>query len=193
MPTVPVPANGYTKENLMTTAQKKGGRVDLQSLLVHTKEHPQGRVQIDPSTGLVKNPKNSVLFMKKMKVKADNVVIGLRDIEVNGGHAKAEGSVWRIALAGPAKYHAKVMADDHRFMYQGKQDRTAPELTVDEMKEYQFFRVWYKETQPEIKEGNTAAVDQAFYAWLEAQDTSKIKLLPLVAYRHNASVDSPVS
>lgn len=168
---------------------KKGGRADVQSLLVHTTMHPKGRIEIDPTTGLVKNPKNNVIFKKMVNVKVDNTVIGQREVSVNGGHGRKEGSVWRIALAGPSYYHEMVTGDDYRYTYFGKNDRTAPELTAEEFEEYQYFRVWANQENPELPMNRTKSVlsriadvhdpvDKEFYTWLKKQDRSKIVLLP---------------
>ncbi len=178
--------SGIVPGSTKTSVSKKGGRADLASLLVHTPIHPQGRVSIDPETGLIRNPKNNVLFTKKINVKADGVTLGTRDIDVNGGHAKKEGSVWRIALAGPSYYHQMVTSDDYRYTYKGTTSRTAPELTPDEHEEYQYFRAFLaanKEVKVPLSAVHSSrdksvhdVIDKAFYAWLQKQDKSKIEL-----------------
>lgn len=167
--------------SLKASAQRKGGRVDLEKLLEHTEIHPQGRVQIDPATGKLRSPKNNVLFTKKIKVKLEGQVVAEKEVRVNGGHVKNEGSVWRIPLNGPARYHWKVMQDDHRFTISGRMDRSAPRLEHEEMEEYQYFRVFLKETETIVKEFEWDEVDKKFYKWLAKQDKSKIQLIPLTA------------
>jgi hypothetical protein len=166
-------------------AQKKGGRADLQSLLLHTKYHPKGRVEIDPMTGLVKNPKNNELYKKRIPVKVESTIIGEKEIAVNGGHARYQDRAWRIALKGPSRYHNMIVMDDYRHTYQGRSDRTAPELTPQEHEEYLFFRSFLKENPtikvPALRDDGEAhdKVDTKFYAWLEKQDKSKIEIDPI--------------
>lgn len=180
-----------------TQTSKKGGRADLQSLLLHTPHHPKGRVQIDPDTGMVKNPKNNILFKKNIPVKVEGQVIGLQEVPVNGGHAKKDGSVWRIALGGPVRYHLMVVADDYRFTYQGRNDRTAPTLTPEEFEEYQFFRTFVIDEKikvPVTRDDQQVLneIDEMFYTWLEGKDKETINLQPLVPVHPNAPTAIPV-
>ena len=96
--------------------EKKAGKPNLEKLLMPTKHHPHGRVQIDPETGLVRNPRNNVLYVKEKIIRHESgAEIGKLEIPVNGGHAHEPGSVWRTGLRGPKKYHEKVLKDDETY------------------------------------------------------------------------------
>lgn len=167
--------------SLKQSAKRKGGKADVEKLLEHTDIHPEGRIQIDPATGKIRNPKNNVLFKKKVQVKLDGMTVAEKEIEVMGGHVKAENSVWRIALKGPSRYHWKVIQDDERFRFRGIASKSAPVLENEELKEYQYFRVFLAETGMIVEEQKWDETDKQFYAWLKKQDLSKIKIIPLSA------------
>ena len=86
-----------------------------------------------------------------------------------GGHVKAEGSVWRIALGGPKKYHEMVTKDALRFAATKRVDRGAPELEMEEAKEYVLYCNYLKE------KGKDIAEDKDFYKWLE-KDKAEIEV-----------------
>ena len=106
----------------------------LHKLLIPTEFHPHGRVQINPVTGMVDMPQRNILYMNKIRRRGREI-----EVEVNGGHAKADKSVWRLALSGPARYFWKLMRDE--MMYKLRQTRTisAPVLEDAEMMEARQF------------------------------------------------------
>src|SRR3990167_10193675 len=123
------------------TEQRVDTQVNLQKLLI------AGRIQLadlDPKTKMVKMPPRNVLYEAK-------IPNSQRMREVNGGHAKAEGSVWRIALGGPARYIWKIMRDQCNYVIQGKRSISAPPLTMEEMKEAREFVTFALDARKEQK------------------------------------------
>jgi hypothetical protein len=142
--------------------ETKAGRPNIQKLLKPTKFHPKGRIKIDPTTGEPVNTKNNVIGTHTKVIRHESgIEIGRVEIPVNGGHAKAEGSVWRIALGGPKKYHQKVLADRERLLLYGKSEKSAPHLELEEMQEYRMYEKFLKETSQEIAE------NEEFYKWFK--------------------------
>lgn len=124
-----------------------------------------GRVRLKPDGEVEGQPVNPVLEIQKKEIKHESgFVMGTIEIPVNGGHAHMEGSVWRVALNGPKKYHEKVLKDEKRKLMSGPLGfrPSAPELTEPEFDEY----VKYKEFLAE--KNVTIAEDAEFYAWLKA-------------------------
>lgn len=101
-------------------------QANLQKLLI------KGRVTIDPATNMPKMPRRNVLYM-------DTVPGTNRPREVNGGHAKADNSVWRTALGGPARYIWKILHDELTYRIKNTRSISAPSLVVEEMQEAREF------------------------------------------------------
>ena len=123
------------------TEQRVQTQVNLQKLLL------SGRLKLadlDPKTSMPKMPRRNVLY--EVKLKGTN-----RMIEANGGHAKAEGSVWRIALAGPARYIWKIMRDEANYRVYGKRSISAPPLMPEEMIEARQFVTFVLDARKEQK------------------------------------------
>lgn len=147
------------------STEVKGGKPNIQKLLKPTKYHPKGRIKLDEN-GEIVGTKNNVLYTKEKVIKQDiggiKVEIARVEIPVNGGHVKATGSVWRVGLWGPQKYHQKVLLDRANAERKGStRDSCAPELTQDEFDEYKKYLECLKEKGVEILD------DKAFYAWLK--------------------------
>ena len=162
----------------------------LPSLLIPTEFHPNGRVQLDPVTRMVRMPARNILYKTKVKVHGME-----REIEVNGGHAKADGSVWRIALAGPTRYFWKFLRDELAYKLRGSHSISAPMLTDEEIMEARQFVAYLlkmKEEGTSVLPGDFlnkkydnglreqfAGIDKQFYAWLKKQDL-KMEELPSI-------------
>ena len=150
--------------------EKKAGKPNLQKLLLPTKHHPDGRISIDPETGMPRNPQNNVLYIKEQIIRHESgAEIGKLEIPVNGGHAHEKGSVWRTGLQGPKKYHQKVLQDDETYRLKGKMDRVAPELEIEEAKEYTLYLEFLKETGKADAPRDQLPSDADFYAWLKKE------------------------
>lgn len=146
---------------LEPNVEVKAGKPNIAKLLKPTKYHPNGRIKMGPD-GEVEGPKNNVVRKKEKIIRHESgIEIARVEIPVNGGHVKAEGSVWRIALGGPKKYHQKLMADIERQKLTGKTDKTAPELEIEEAREYAEYRKYLAETKQDVAE------NADFYAWLK--------------------------
>lgn len=133
-----------------------GGKPDLKKLA------KAGRIKLKPDGDVENQPVNPVLYVDKKEIKHESgFVLGTVEVPVNGGHAHMEGSVWRVALRGPKKYHEKVLKDNKRMIMQGEQGfrPSAPELTEPEFDEYQEYLAFLK------SEGVDMAEDEAFYSW----------------------------
>ena len=156
----------------------------LERLLVPTDIHPRGRVQIDPKTGMPYMPRRNILYMNRIRRRGQEI-----NVEVNGGHAKADGSVWRIALAGPTRFIWKMLRDELAYRLRGFRVFSAPSLTDEEMVEARqfvayliannkdalppdFLNTKYDHGMREIFSG----IDKQFYAWLKKQE--KLTELP---------------
>jgi hypothetical protein len=142
----------------------RGGKPNVQKLLKPTKHHPKGRIKME--NGEIVGTKNNILYYNEKVIKQDiggmKVEIARVQIPVNGGHVKLEGSVWRVGLYGPEKYHKKVLLDKANFERKGStKDRCAPELEQEEFDEYKKYLQFLKETEQEI------APNEAFYKWLK--------------------------
>lgn len=164
--------------------EKKAGKPNLEKLLIPTEFHPRGRIQIDPETGQVAGAKNNIIDYKERIIRHESgVEIGRVKIAVNGGHVTEEGSIWRIGLKGPAKYHYRVLDDAYKLRARGKQDRSAPELEYEEAKEYHLFIEYLrkeglkkavdeqlegKKMSPQLQE-DFETLNSAFYDWLKAK------------------------
>ena len=133
-----------------------GGKPDIKKLA------QAGRIKMTPKGDVENQAINPVLYVSKKEIKHESgLVLGMLEIPVNGGHAHMEGSVWRVALGGPKKYHEKVIKDEKRKLMQGEIGfrPSAPELSEPEYDEY----VLYKDFLAE--KGVTIASDAEFYAW----------------------------
>jgi hypothetical protein len=144
---------------------------NLQKLLL------KGRVKIDPATNMPVMPKRNVLMM--------GVSPHQRPMEINGGHAKADDSVWRVALGGPSRFVWKFMKDevDYRVKGGGTRVISAPVLTQEEVIEAREFVTYVLEKRKEDKSvlpddflndkydyGKRelfAEMDKGFYKWKE--------------------------
>lgn len=174
--TMAIKARGLKQEGRMIS------NYNLQNLLLPSEFHPTGRIKVDPTTGLPIGPKNNVLYTNAKRMPSGRV----REIPVNGGHAKADGSVWRVALAGPTRYIWKLMRDELAYRLRGSRSITAPTLTDEETAEARLFVAFLLATS---KEGATvlpqnfldkktdfgmretfAQIDEQFYKWLKKQD-----------------------
>lgn len=165
-------------------------QVNLQKLLIPTEFHPKGRVQLDAATGMIKGPRNNVLYKTRKK-------IGGREIElpVNGGHAKNEGSVWRVALNGPARYFWKMLRDEMAYRLRGSRAITAPKLEDAELLEARQFVAYLLAKQaegekvlpgdflnPKYDHGMRETfeeINKGFYKWIKKQEN--LELPPLQA------------
>ena len=164
--------------------RKTEGRVitqtNLQKLLL------SGRVTIDPETKMPYMPKRNVLYM-------DTVPNSRRPREVNGGHAKTDGSVWRVALAGPARYIWKLMKDEVNYRVFNKRVISAPILTQEEMQEAREFVTFVLEKRKESesvlpddflnekydfgKRSTFNEIDKHFYKWKKSQNKIELSRL----------------
>lgn len=159
--------------NLPTSfrVEVKAGKPNLAKLLQHTRYHPKGRVEIDPATGEIVGAKNNILgYQEKIIRHESGVEIGKKRVPINGGHVKADGSVWRIGLGGPKKYHEKILADLEKFELSGKMDRSAPDLEIEEAREYHLYRIFLEEKDLRI------ADDKEFYKWKE-KNNAEVKVV----------------
>jgi len=149
--------------------------VNLQNLLLPTEFHPKGRVVLDPKTNMPKVPKREILYMDTVKATG-------RKREVNGGHAKKEGSVWRTALRGPSRYLWKAMRDEMNYRVKNTRCITAPELVEEEAYEARQFITYAlvtkalpydflgkKHDHDKKTREMFDKVDAAFYKWKDAQ------------------------
>lgn len=136
-----------------------GGKPDLKKLA------KAGRIKLKPDGDVEGQTVNPVLYVEKKEIKHESgLVIGTLEIPVNGGHAHMEGSVWRVALGGPKKYHDKVLKDEKRKIMQGGEKGfrpAAPELTEAEFDEYVLYKDFLAEKKLPIAE------DKDFYAWMK--------------------------
>lgn len=135
-----------------------GGKPDLKKLA------KAGRISLKPDGDVEGQPVNPVLYVEKKEIKHESgVVIGTLAIPVNGGHAHMAGSVWRVALGGPKKYHEKVLKDEKRKLMQGTIGfrPAAPELSEPEFDEYTQYQTFLKE------KGLSIAENADFYAWVK--------------------------
>lgn len=134
----------------------KGGKPDFQKLV------KQKRLKLDENGDPVGVPKNNVIGKNTKKIKMNGIVVKEIEIDVNGGHAKAVGSVWRAGLAGPKKYHLKKLLDKENRVRIGENYRPiSPELEKEEFNEYQQYLKFLEETSQEIAE------NEDFYKWLK--------------------------
>lgn len=146
------------------TGQRRGGKPDLQKLA------ESGRIKLTSDGKVVGVPENNVLRVNKKKIIHEGVVLKEIEIPVNGGHAKAEGSVWRAALKGPKKYHEMVLLDREFIERTGKKEHTmAPQLEAEEFAEYKKYLEFLKESDVEIAE------NADFYSWLNKPKVGRPK------------------
>lgn len=148
----------------MSKIELIGGKPDLKKLA------KAGRIKLKPDGDVEGQPINPVLYVDKKEIKHESgFVLGTLEVPVNGGHAHMEGSVWRVALNGPKKYHEKVLKDEKRMIMQGEQGfrPSAPELSEPEFDEYQQYKVMLKEKNVTIAE------DADFYAWMKKPKKEK--------------------
>lgn len=148
-------------------------RVDLQPLLMKTKFHPKGRVQLDEN-GEVVGLKPNIIAVREIPIVIETkdghaVQTGVRHVNVNGGHTrgrhpvtqKQEDCCWRVAFSGPTKYHQKVLLEKEIRHKNQSNEKVAPDLTAEEAEEY-FMYVEY------LKEKNILMGDDVeFYGWLK--------------------------
>ena len=162
---------------------------NIPKLMLPSEFHPNGRIQIDPVTKRPVSPDRNVLYKKEINRRGAKMVI-----EVNGGHALKEGSVWRIALGGPSRYLWKFMRDQMHYKMHGSRSISAPKELMDgEMKEARAFVTYMKEEMvkgnlvvPEdflnkkydlSLKGEFVKINEKFYEWLAKQE--KVELSPL--------------
>lgn len=134
----------------MSETTIKTGKVDLEKLLKRTKHHPKGRVQLDPETGEVMNPKNPIVGTAKLAKVEDGKVTEI-EVPRHAGHVTGENTVWRMAMCksnvqiGGKKleascpeelYHKMTELYEERVELGRAKDDFRPELTDDEMKSY---------------------------------------------------------
>lgn len=140
----------------MAKMETTGGKPDLKKLA------KAGRIKLTPDGDVVGQAQNKIIHVDKKPIKVQDVVVGVKEIPVYGGHATMEGSVWRVALRGPTKYHEKVLKDERRKLVHGAQGfrPAAPELDFDspEANEYEEYKAFLKEKGVEI------STDAEFYA-----------------------------
>ena len=146
----------------MAKIEVQGGKPDLKKLA------KAKRIKLKPDGDVEGQAVNPVLEIQKKEIKHESgFVMGVIEIPVNGGHAHAEGSVWRVALGGPKKYHQKVLQDQRRKQVQGELGfrPAAPQLDFDspESNEYEKYKEFLQEKGVEIAE------DAEFYAWLKEE------------------------
>lgn len=163
--------------------QLKGPQPNVLKLLTPTEFHPNGRIQME--AGRIKGPKNSVLYKTTRRTQNGQTV----EQVVNGGHALADNSVWRIALSGPARYFWKLMREETAYRLRGSKAIIAPRLTDGELLEARQFVAYLLVMQTEGKEGlpqdflnrkfdhgmheRFAKINEGFYAWLKKQKDLK--------------------
>lgn len=165
----------------------KQSQPDIARLLIPTEFHPNGRIQIDPSTGMVRMPKRNVLYKTKKRVRGV-----VKEVEENGGHAKADDSVWRIALGGPARYFWKLLRDEMSYRLRGSKSVSAPTLTDEELTEARQFVAFLLDAKSKnesvlpqnflktttgreydhgvTKRDEFREIDRAFSSWLKKKD-----------------------
>jgi len=142
----------------MSKIELIGGKPDLKKLA------KAGRIKLKPDGDVEGQTVNPVLYEEKREIKHESgVVIGTLTIPVNGGHAHMEGSVWRVALGGPKKYHEKVLKDIKRKEMQGEIGFrvAAPELSEPEYDEYMQYKTFLAE------KGVTIAENEDVYVWVK--------------------------
>lgn len=116
------------------STELKGGKPDLKKLA------KAGRIKLAPDGEVEGQATNPVAYVDKRPVKVDGVTVAVKEIPVNGGHAKLEGSPWRVAIGSAAKWHAKVLADQKRKALRPDNFVSAlPELTDEEIADYERF------------------------------------------------------
>lgn len=99
-----------------------------------------------------------VKYTVEEPVRMNGVQVGTKTREVCGGHAKHEGSVWRVALS-PKKYHEKFLAHKAREELHGSRlPSPCPQLDDDEMAEYKEYVAFLEAKGVDIAE------DAEFYA-----------------------------
>ena len=148
----------------MGKIEVQGGKPDLKKLA------KAGRIKLTPEGDVVGQPLNNVLYVQERPIRHESgIQIGTQKIEVNGGHVKANGSVWRIALGGPKKYHEKVLKDEERKIMTGPIGfrPAAPTLEPEEAREYQEYKEFLKE------KGVQVAENEEFYAWKSGSKKKK--------------------
>lgn len=169
MPYLDLPEGSDVNSQVVTSP------VNLQRLLLRTKFHPNGRVQLDPETNQPKNPAHNVIYVRERPINiqttdGQRLKIGTRKINVNGGHVKGyhpctgkqADCVWRIVFRGPKKYHLVKLKEISIRLKKNNPDLViAPELTVEESEEY-FMYLKYLEVS-----GKKIAEDVEFYEWIE--------------------------
>jgi len=140
----------------MSEMKTIGGKPDLKTLA------KKGRIKLKPDGDVDGQATNKVIHVDKKPIKVQDVVVGYKELPTYGGHATLGDSVWRVALGGPTKYHAKVLKDNRRKEAVGVQNfrPAAPELDFEspEYNEYEEYKAFLKETGVEI------STDEAFYA-----------------------------
>lgn len=139
----------------MGKIEVQGGKPDLKKLA------KAGRIKLTPTGDVEGQSINPVLYVEKKPIKVQGHVIGTHEYSVNGGHAHMPGSVWRVPLGGPTKYHQKVLKDEERKKLSGIIGfrPSAPTLDAGEAKEYLEYLELLKE------KGVSISTDEEFYAW----------------------------
>lgn len=168
--------------------QLKGPQPNVLKLLTPTEFHPNGRIQME--AGRIKGPQSNIIAKLTRKTQDGRTV----ELPVNGGHVRADGSVWRVALRGPARYVWKLMRDEMAYRLRGSKAITAPRLVDEEFLEARQFAAFLLAKQAEGKSAlppdflnrkfdlgmreRFDEIDAAFYAWRKKQD--KLTDLPPV-------------
>lgn len=150
----------------MSKIELIGGKPDLKKLA------KAGRIKLKPDGDVEGQTVNPVLYEEKREIRHESgLVLGILTIPVNGGHAHMEGSVWRVALGGPKKFHEKVLKDNKRKEMQGDIGFrvSAPELTEPEYDEYMEYKAFLAE------KGVTIAENADFYASLTKKGPGRPK------------------
>src|SRR3990167_3411267 len=152
-----------------------GTPYNLQKLLLRTKFHPNGRVQLDPETQRPKNPQHNTVYVREKPVyvattEGHKMRIATRKINVNGGHVKGyhpctglqKDCVWRMVFSGPKKYHLlKLKEIQVRTLKNNPILKIAPDLTIEESEEYFMYLKYLEVSKKRI------ADDVEFYEWVE--------------------------
>lgn len=116
------------------STELKGGKPDLKRLA------KAGRIKLAPDGEVEGQATNPVAYVDKRPIKVDGVTVAVKEIPVNGGHAKLEGSPWRVAIGSAEKWHAKVLADEKRKALRPDNFKSSlPELTDEEIADYERF------------------------------------------------------
>ena len=159
--------------------ERKSGSPNIQKLAKPTKSHPKGRVKLDEN-GEIVGPKANVLGKRKVRSRDELGNAIVVEAPINGGHILYPDRVWRLALRGPTRYHARVLSDEERYRLTKKQDFIAPTLELTEAREYEKFLEFVKAEKVKVRpyeiqklkehEVEYDKIDTKFYKWLNKKD-----------------------